>query len=118
MKTCSKTASKSTKNPEFVDTDSDDSGTKDEQEPALKQPQKAPKPPKLVDTSPDDEDPQKTSSVHKELAKTAKKLPAAGRTLVTSCTYILTSGVRKSKQCRLKASDETGKFWNYHKRQT
>ena len=54
MKTCSKTASKSTKNPEFVHTDSDDSGTKDEQEPAVKQPQKAPKTPKFVDIDSDD----------------------------------------------------------------
>ena len=51
-------------------------------------------------------------------AKPAKKLSASGRTPVTSCTYSLTSGKRKDKQCRLRASDETGKFCNYHKRQT
>ena len=32
-----------------------------------------------------------------------------------SCTHILTSGVRKGKQCRFKASDETGKFCYRHK---
>ena len=31
------------------------------------------------------------------------------------CTHILTSGVRKGKQCRFKASDETGKFCYHHK---
>ena len=32
-----------------------------------------------------------------------------------SCTYILTSGIRKGKQCRFKASDETSKFCYHHK---
>ena len=100
----------------FVDTDLDDSD--DEQEPAefvytdpntslllpaVKHPRKAPK-----TSGPDDEDPRKTSSglVQREPAKPA------------SCTYILTSGVRKGKQCRLKASGEAGKFCKYHKGQT
>ena len=86
--------------PKFVNTDLDDSD--DEQEPAefvytdpntslllpaVKHPRKAPK-----TSGPDDEDPQKTSSglVQREPAKPAKK-PA-------SCTYMLTSGVRKGKQ--------------------
>ena len=88
--------------------------------PAVKQSQKESKTPELVDTGSGNKDPKKTSPepVHKEPAKPAKKLPVAGRTLVTSCTYILTSGVRKGNQCRLKASDKTDKFCNYRKRQT
>ena len=105
---------KAPKTPEFVDADS---STEDEQEPVVKHPQKAPKTPGFVDTSPDDEDPQETSpgSVQKEAAKPAKKLPATSCTLTTSCTHIPTSGIRKGKQCRLVASDETGKFCIYHK---
>ena len=129
---------KAPKSPEFVDTDSDDSddekkpavkqlqkvskvpvfvdtdsSTEDEQEPTVKQPQKAPK----IPGHPGDEDHQETfpGPVHKETAKPAKKLPAASCTPATSCTYILTSGVRKGKQCRFKASDERGKFCHYHK---
>ena len=30
----------------------------------------------------------------------------------------LTSGIRKGKKCKLKTSDETGKFCNHHKKQT
>ena len=56
--------------------------------------------------------------VHRESAKPAKKLSAASRTPVTSCTYTLTSGKRKCKQCKPKVSDKTGKFCNCHKRQT
>ena len=87
--------------------------TEDEQGPAVKKLQKASK----IPGHPSDEDPQETSSgpVHKELAEPAKKLPAAGRTPATSCTHILTSGVRKGKQCRFKASDETGKFCHHHR---
>ena len=110
---------------EFVDTDSDDEpeqqpkktseysddeqvpavnyqkcivmcGTEDEQGPVVKQPQKALK-------IPDDEIPQETSPVP------SKPKFAAG------CTYILTKGVRKGKQCRFRASDETGKFCYHHK---
>ena len=55
--------------------------------------------------------------MHKKPAEPAKRLPATNCTPVAFCTNILTSGVRKGKQCRLKASDETGKFCNYHKRQ-
>ena len=135
---------KASKIPKFIDIDS---STEDEQEPVVKKPQKAPKIPKfvdivssikdeqgptvkqpqkasktlgLIDTDPDDKDPQETSPgpVHKEPTKSAKRLPATNCTPAASCTHILTSGIRKSKQCRLKASDETGKFCNYHKRQT
>ena len=117
---------KAPKTPEFVDTDSDDSGTENEEEPALRQSQKAPKTLEFwiqTDDSDNEEEephPQKTSPgpLHKEPTKPAKKLSAASRNLVTSCTYILTSGIRKGKQCRLKAYDKTGKFCNCHKRQT
>ena len=117
---------KAPKTPEFVDTDSDDSGTENEEEPVLKQSQKAPKTLEFLiqtDDSDNEEEephPQKTSPgpLHKEPTKPAKKLSAASRNLVTSCTYILTSGIRKGKQCRLKAYDKTGKFCNCHKRQT
>ena len=107
---CSKTAPKSTKNTKVCYKNLDDSD--DEQElllPAVKHPQKASK-----TSGADDEDPQKTSPgpVHKEPAKPAKNLLAA------SCSYILTSGIRKGKQSRLKASDKTGKFYKYHKSQT
>ena len=63
---------------------------------------------------------QKTSPgpVDKEPTQPVKTPPAASHTSVTSCTYILTSGVRKGKQCKLKASDETGKFCHFQKRQT
>ena len=109
---------KAPKTPEFVDTDSDDSGTENEEEPALRQSQKAPKTLEFwiqTDDSDNEEEephPQKTSPgpLHRELTKPAKKLSAASRNLVTSCTYILTSGIRKGKQCRLKASDKTGNF--------
>ena len=105
--------------PGFLDIDSDDSGAKDERESAVKQPQELTKPPGFVYTNLDDEGPEKKfpRPLHEEPAQSAKKTPAAGRTPVTSCSYILPSGVRKDKQCSLKASDETGKFWNYHKRQ-
>ena len=107
---CSKKPRKTSKCPEFIHRDSDDSD--DGQElllPAVKHPQKASK-----TSGADDEDPQKTSPgpVHKEPAKPAKNLLAA------SCSYILTSGIRKGKQSRLKASDKTGKFYKYHKSQT
>ena len=90
------------KSSELVDTDSD---TEDEQEPVVKKRQKASKTLGLIDTGPNNKDPQETSpgSVHKEPAKPEKRLPA---------------GIRKGKQCRLRASDKTGKFCNYHKRQT
>ena len=73
---------KASKIPRFVDTGS---GTENEQELTIK---KLQKPSKIHD-----EDPQETSPgpAHKELAKPPKKLPA------TSCTHILTSGVRKDK---------------------
>ena len=81
--------------------------TEDEQEPAIKKLQKASKIPKFVDMSPDDEDPQETFP-----GKPTKKLP------VTSCTHIMTYSIRRGKQCRLMASDKTGKFCNYQKGQT
>ena len=108
---------KAPKSPEFVDTDS---STEDEQGPTVKQPQKVSKNLRLTDTGPDDKDAHETSPgpVHKEPVKPAKRLLAANCTSAASCTHILTSSVRKGKQCRLKASDETDKFCNYHKRQT
>ena len=68
----------------------------------------------------DEEDPQKASpgSVNKAPTRPTKKASAASRTSVASCTYILTSGIRKGKQCKLKALDKTGKFCHLHKRQT
>ena len=69
----------------------------------------------LVNDS-DDEDkepqPQKTSPgpVHRESTKPTKKLSAAGRTPVASCTYILTSGLRKGKQ-------ESNVGWRHQTRQ-
>ena len=62
--------------------------TEDEQDPAIK---------KLQGISKIHyEDPQETSPLHKESTRPAKNHPAA------CCTYILTSGVRKGKQCRFK----------------
>ena len=77
----------------------------------------------LVNDSDDEEEephPQKTSSgpVHRKPAKPAKKHSSTSRTPVTSGTYILTFGIRKGKQYKLKASEETRKFCNRHKRQT
>ena len=109
-----------------------DSSTEDEQGPAVKHPKKASKSPEFVDTDPSTslllpvvkhpqktpktphEDPQKTSPglMHKESTKPAKKIPVA------SCTHILTSDIRKDKQCRQEVSDKTDKFCKYHKRQT
>ena len=77
---------KPSKIPKFADT-----GTEDEQEPTVKQSQKA------------DEDPQETSPA---------KIPNFA---TASCTYILTKGVRKGKQCKFGASDEAGKFCHHHK---
>ena len=98
---------KASKVSEFVDTVS---CTEDEKEPAIKQPQKASK----ISGGSDDESPQETSPrpAHKE---PTKKLRATSRTPSTSCTHILTSGIRKGKQCRFKASDKTGKFCYHHK---
>ena len=116
QETVVKKPQKAPRPPEFVDTDS---SIEDEQGPTVKQPQKASKALELIDTGPDDKDLQETSpgSVQKEPAKPAKRLPAANCTPAASCTHILASGIRKGKQCRFKASDETGKFCNYHKRQ-
>ena len=111
---------KAPKTPEFVDTDSDDSGTENEEEPVLKQSQKAPKTLEFLiqtDDSDNEEEEPHPGPLHREPTKPAKKFSAASRNLVTSCTYIFTSGIRKAKLCRLKASDKTGKFCNCHKRQ-
>ena len=82
--------------------------------------------PKLVDADSDDSDneeeephSQKTSPgpVNKELTtQPVETSSAACCTPVTSCTYILTSGLRKDKKCKQKASDETGKFCHLHKK--
>ena len=77
---------KASKIPKFVDIGS---GTEDEQGPTVKQPRKAPK----IPGRPGDEGPQEKSP-----GEQTKKLPATGRTPATSCTHILTSGVRKGKQ--------------------
>ena len=90
----------------FVDTGP---GAEDEQGPTVKKPQKASK----IPGGSDDESSQKTP-----LWEPTKKPPAIGRTPAVSSTHILTSGVRKGKQCRVRASDETGKFCIYHKGQT
>ena len=81
--------------------------TEDEQEPAIKKLQKTSKIPKFVDTDPVDESRQETSP-----GEPTKKPHA---TSASSSTHILTSGVRKGKQCRFKASDKTGKFCHHHK---
>ena len=78
--------------------------TEDEQEPVIKQPQKVSKIPKFVDKGTEDEQettikqPQKADEDLQETspAKTPN-FAAAG------CTYILTKGVRKGKQCRFRA---------------
>ena len=106
----------------------DDSDTEDEEEqqPAVKQPQKVSKSSEFVDTDSDNWDteeeeppPQKTSPgpVDKEETQPVKTPSAASCTPVTSCTDILTSGIRKDMQCKVKVSDKTGKFFHLHKRQ-
>ena len=93
-----------------------------------RQPQKAPKSPEFVDTDSDIEDDsdnekeephtQKTSpgSVNKEMTQPVKTPSVTSRPPVTSFNYILTSGLKKGKQCKLKASGKTGKFCHLHKR--
>ena len=80
----------------------------EEQEPTVKHPQEVSKIPKFVDTDPDDENPQETSSASVKPTKIPNFAPA-------TCTYILTKGVRKGKQCRFRASDKAGKFCHHHK---
>ena len=138
---------KAPKTPEFVKSDeesSDDSYDEesddpDNDEPMVKRIQTLPK---KVPTNPDEEpvvkqfqemieaelegprddeeDPQKASpeSVNKVPIQLTKKGFATSRTSVASCTYILTSGIRKGKQYKLKASDKTGKLCHLHNRQT
>ena len=93
-----------------------ESDTKDEEE----QPQKVLKSPEFLDAGSDDDDEgeephSSPESVEKELTQPVKLPSVARRT--PSCTYILTSGINKDKQCKLKASDERGKFCHPHKRQ-
>ena len=56
---------------------------------------------RLVNDS-DNEEEVSSGPVHRALAKPAKNLSTASRTPVTSWTYILTSGIKKGKQCKLK----------------
>ena len=81
------------KTPEFVDTDP---GA--EQEPAVKC---------IVMYSTEGEQEPAVKKLQKGL-----KIP---KFAAASCTCIVTSGVRKGKQCRFKASDEIGKFCYHHK---
>ena len=83
--------------------------TEDEQEPAVKKLQKASKIPKFVDTGSSAEDEQEPAIKKLQKASKIPKFAAAG------CTHILTSGIRKGKQCGFKASDETGKVCHHHK---
>ena len=107
----------------------DDSDIEDEEEqqPAVKQPKKVPKSSEFVDTDSDNSDTekeephsQKTSPgpVDKEHTQQVKTPSEASCTPVTFCTDILTSGIRKGMQCKVKVSDKTGKFFHLHKRQT
>ena len=133
----SKQPQKASKTSEFVDTDTNDEqgrkpkkaleysfgeqgpavnyqrcivmySTEDEQEPAIKKPQKASK----IPGGSDDESPQETP-----LGESTKKPPATSCNPVASCIHILTSGVRKGEQCRVRASNEMGKFCIYYKGQ-
>ena len=71
-----------------------------------------------LDNEEEEPHPQKTSPgpVDKELTQPVETPTAVSRTPVTSYTYILTSVLRRAKQCKLKASDETGKFCHLDKR--
>ena len=65
-----------------------------------------------------DEEPHSSPGpVNKEPAQSVKMPSTASYTPVTFRTYILTSVLKKGKQCKLKASDEMGKFCHLHKRQ-
>ena len=102
--------------PEWFEDESDDSDTEDEEE----QPKKGPKSPEWFEDDSDNKNEEPHSSpgpVNKEPAQSVKTPSTASHTPVTSCTYILSSGLKKGKQCKLKASDETGKFCHLHKRQ-
>ena len=78
----------------------DGSGTEDEQEPAVKQPQKTPKTPEFEE---EEQHSQKMSPGPVDKTQLVKSTSAASRTPVTFCTYILTPGVRTGKQWNLKA---------------
>ena len=71
-----------------------------------------------LDNEEEEPHPQKTSPgpVDKELTQPVETPIAVSRTPVASYTYILTSVLRRVKQCKLKASDETGKFCHLDKR--
>ena len=73
-----------------------------------------------LDNEEEEPHPQKTSPgpVDKELTQPVETPTAVSRTPVTSYTYILTPGLRRAKQCKLKACDKTGKFFHLDKRQT
>ena len=126
VKRIHKLTKKAPKSPEFVDTDSDDSDTKDEEEqkPVVKRPQKVWKSLEWFEDDPTNEEEEPHSQrmfpgpLAKELIQSVKAPSAASHTTVTPCTHILTSGLREGKQCKLKASDETGKFCHLQKRQT
>ena len=121
-----KLTKKAPKSPEFLDTDSDDSDTKDEEEqkPVVKQPQKVWMSLEWFEDDPTNEEEEPHSQrmfpgpLAKELIQSIKAPSAASHTTLTSCTHILTSGLREGKQCKLKASDETGKFCHLQNRQT
>ena len=89
-------------------------------------PKKASKSPKPTNTYPEDSDDEESDDSEDEEPRPQKASPwpvtqpaknpgAASRTLVTSCTYILTYGVRKGKQSNFKAPDKTDKFCRFHK---
>ena len=128
----SKQPKKPSKTPEFVDTDSDD-----EEKPTAKQPQKASKVSEFVDKGMDDEQgpavkcmvmystedeqeptvkqPQKTSKISGDEDPQETSPAKIPNFAAASCTHILTKGVKKSKQCRFRASDKAGKFCRHHK---
>ena len=91
--------------------------SEDEQEPAIKKLQKASKISNYLSTEdeqgPTAKQPQKSPKI---LGSPASVKPAKIPKFVTAgCTHILTSGIRKAKQCRFRASDEAGKFCHHHK---
>ena len=98
--------------------------TEDEQEPVVKRPQKASKIPKFVDAGTENEQettvkqPEKADDDPQETSPPSVKTVKIPNFAAASCTYILTKGARKCKQCRMRASDKTCKFCIYRKEQT
>ena len=93
--------------------------TEDEQEPAVKKLQKESKISKYSSTKdkqgPTVKNPQKTSKVPDD-EDSQETLPAKiPKFADASYAYILTKGVRKGKQSRFRASEETDKFCHHHK---